>query len=426
MPFLATVRQSTSAAPPRRRRAAHARYAAHMSREGGHGTTATLSVGIVAFRWAAVAWMSALAVAARESFVREPLAWASLGVTAAWVGILTWRRSRPSAVSLWIDLGVSLGLLAVSAFVAPEGTIADRPLFAAAYPFAAVVGWGAAWGLGGGITAGALVAAGYLLTRPLNGTAWTELGGEDWQGLATGAVNFLIAGGAVGMASRLLRRSAEEVREATRQAIAAREHAARLVEREGLGRTIHDSVLQSLVLIHKRARELAAGGEVSEPEVTALGELAARQERELRGLLLRDPEPAPAGATSLRELLEAAAGDVAGVAPTISAVGSLWVPTAVGSELAAAAREALSNVAKHAAAGRTTVYAAIEEGEVVVAVRDDGRGFEYDEERLRSARRAGVLRSMKGRIEDLGGTVRIETGPGTGTEVEFRVPLGAR
>ena len=397
-----------------------------MSAGSGGGATATLAVGVLAFRWAAVGWMAILAVTGRESFVREPLAWASLAVTGTWVVVLTWRWSRPLSTALWIDLAVSLGLLAVSAYVAPEGTIEERPLFAAAYPFAAVVGWGARWGVAGGVVAGAIMAVGYVVARPLNGVPLEGMDGQGWPSLANGAVNFVIAGGAVGMVSRLLRRSAEEVRDATQQAIAAREHAARLVEREALGRTIHDSVLQSLAMINKRSRELAASDPVPASEVAGLGELASRQERDLRRLVLREPEPAPAGTASLRELLEAAAGDVDGVTPAVSATGSLWIPTALATEVVSATREALANVSNHASARHATVFAAIEDGNVVVAVRDDGSGFEYDEERLRLTKRAGVLRSMKGRIEDLGGTMRIETAPGRGTEVEFRVPLGAR
>ena len=388
----------------------------------GGTAVSTLETGILAFRWAAVAWMLALTVTGRVSFARPALAVGAVLATAGWVAALSWTAIRGRRLSLWIDLLVSVALLAVSAFVVPRGTVDDRSLFAAAYPFAAAVGWGAAWGVRGGLASGAVLAAVYVSTRPLNGVPLSTLASEDLQAMATGAVNFVIAGGAVGMVSRLLRRSAAEVREATAQAIAAREHAARLVEREALARTIHDSVLQSLALIRKRAREAAdRGGE----HVGTLAELAARQERELRALILRDPEAAPAGATSLREALEAAASDVPGVSPVVSAVGAIWVSSALAEAVTGAAREALVNAAKHAEAGRTTVFAAIEDGHVVVAVRDDGRGFNYDEHQLRASRRAGMLRSMKGRIEDLGGTMRVETAPGRGTEVEFRVPLGA-
>ena len=65
-----------------------------------------------------------------------------------------------------------------------------------------------------------------------------------------------------------------------------------------------------------------------------------------------------------------------------------------------------------------------EEGEqgLVVSVRDDGVGFVYEEDGLRSRGKFGLLESMKGRIEDLGGRMIVRSAPGSGTEVEFLIP----
>jgi signal transduction histidine kinase len=60
---------------------------------------------------------------------------------------------------------------------------------------------------------------------------------------------------------------------------------------------------------------------------------------------------------------------------------------------------------------------------ITVSVRDDGGGFAP--ERLDEAAergRLGVAQSIRGRIADLGGTVRITSAPGQGTEVELEVP----
>ena len=70
------------------------------------------------------------------------------------------------------------------------------------------------------------------------------------------------------------------------------------------------------------------------------------------------------------------------------------------------------------------MFAEAEDGWVTVSVRDDGRGFDYDEDRLRADGKVGMLKSMKGRVEDLGGRMRVTTAPGRGTEIEFRVPVG--
>ncbi|MFY9586848.1 MAG: ATP-binding protein, partial [Actinomycetota bacterium] len=91
-------------------------------------------------------------------------------------------------------------------------------------------------------------------------------------------------------------------------------------------------------------------------------------------------------------------------------------------ELAAAVREALANVAEHAHASRAVVFADEEDGAVVVSVRDDGIGFSYDEARLRAEGKAGVLKSMKGRVEEFGGRMLVRAAPGGGTEIEFRTP----
>ena len=65
-----------------------------------------------------------------------------------------------------------------------------------------------------------------------------------------------------------------------------------------------------------------------------------------------------------------------------------------------------------------------EAGVVTVSIRDDGPGMSAG--RLAEAAeqgRLGVAQSIRGRVVELGGTVRISTAPGQGTEVELRVPL---
>ena len=126
---------------------------------------------------------------------------------------------------------------------------------------------------------------------------------------------------------------------------------------------------------------------------------------------------------SLRTALRSAAFGVDGLDVTISAAGGLWLSAAQVEDVSGAVRQALENVRRHAGAKRATVFAEELEGELTVSVRDDGVGFVYDEERLRSEGKLGMLGSMKGRIEGLGGTMRVRTAPGRGTEIEFRLPV---
>ena len=124
----------------------------------------------------------------------------------------------------------------------------------------------------------------------------------------------------------------------------------------------------------------------------------------------------------MREALEAVSRNVDGVPVTVSAVGPIWLARGQADEVAAAVKEALANVAEHAHASRAVVFAEEENGQVVVSIRDDGVGFSYDEAALRSQGKAGVLKSMKGRIEEMGGTMEVRAAPGGGTEVTFRAP----
>jgi signal transduction histidine kinase len=238
-----------------------------------------------------------------------------------------------------------------------------------------------------------------------------------------GAFYYLSAGGATGVVRRVLVRSAAERARAIEEATRQRERAARLAEREALGREIHDSVLQALALIGKRGKELAARASVPGADVGELVELAGREERGLRALLSEPPAEPPIGMVSVRTTLEAAAFGVRGVPVTVSTVGPAWLPADEMECVAAAVRQALENVVQHARASRATVYAETMDGELLISVRDDGVGFEFDEPRFAREGKLGVLKSMKGRIEDLGGTMHVHSSSGRGTEIEFRLGL---
>ncbi|HZA79930.1 MAG TPA: ATP-binding protein [Actinomycetes bacterium] len=392
---------------------------------------AVLSLGILAFRWVSLAWMAVLALTAGE--LRRPwLAWATVAGLAVWTGWLTVARPRPAWPVLAADLALAAAANLVAGLVMPAGSVGERPYFAAGYPVAAAVTWGAARGVPGGLAAGLALGVSLAAGQLANGVDLLDAEPAVLLNLAGGILNFMLAGGAVGLVARLLERSAGQLRQATEETIGARERAARLAERESLARQIHDSVLQALTLVHKRGRELAAGGPVPAGQVAALAEMAAGQERALRALILRDPEDerspggAPGETVSLRAALEAVAGAEGSLPVTVGATGALWLPARHVEELAAAVRQALDNVVEHAGASRAALFAEEDGGTVVVTVRDDGRGFAYDERRLLAEGKIGLAKSVKGRVEQLGGTMLVSSRPGAGTEVELRVPVTAR
>jgi len=85
-------------------------------------------------------------------------------------------------------------------------------------------------------------------------------------------------------------------------------------------------------------------------------------------------------------------------------------------------QEALNNVAKHARATRVEIDIANRGHEVIATVRDDGRGFEP---RPRGVARSGGLglTTMRERAQILGGSLRIESRPGAGTELILTIPM---
>jgi signal transduction histidine kinase len=391
--------------------------------EGVRDESRSLVTGALVFRWVWLAWMAALAALGQDELARVWLAWVSIGAATVWTLWLTLTRASWNTAVLVFDVALCVWLILASALVVERNEIIlGRPFFATGYPLSAPLLWGAVRGPALGALTAAAMAAAHLLSRPLNGVALSELSPAQVQNVTGAMLNYFVGGVAVGLVARLLQRSTDAVRRANAETVKERELSARLAERESMARTIHDSVLQALALINKRGKELAASGSLDPDDVRQLAETAGKQEVELRALILRAPESAPTGTSSLRDSLEGAARGVDAIRVDVSTTGPLFMDAHTVTELSAAVRQALENVVEHAAAQRVNVFAEDEGGTLTITVRDDGRGFTYDEDRLRADGKVGVLKSMKGRLEDLGGTMEIRSSPGAGTEVEFRVP----
>jgi signal transduction histidine kinase len=384
-----------------------------------------LWAGILVYRWIALVWMVTLA-ATSSSFRSPVVAWLLIVGTIAWNVWWSLARAWTSPIARWIDLAISLVLISVSGVVQERGAVVgDHPFFATAYPVSSAMTFGAADGPAAGLGAALALSLGLVLSRPLNGVSVFGLTTGQVAGLGNGVVYYLAAGATIGLVSRTLRRSAAQIRAAEEAAAYERERAARFAERESLGRQIHDTILQALAIVTKRGKELAREPEVPGPEVGRLAAIAEEQERALRALIAREPEVAPAGSVSLRTVLQAATYGSTAPDVTVTTVDPVWLPAPFVDEVSAAVRQALENVAIHAGAAHTWVFGELDATTIVVSVRDDGAGFDYDEERLRADGKLGLLKSMKGRIEDLGGTMTLSSSPGAGTQVEFRLPDGA-
>jgi two-component system, NarL family, sensor kinase len=85
---------------------------------------------------------------------------------------------------------------------------------------------------------------------------------------------------------------------------------------------------------------------------------------------------------------------------------------------------ALDNIEKHANARHVEVQLRRRNGNIQLSVKDDGVGFEADQQWSRRSELGGLgLLGMHERALSVGGTLTVKTGRGTGTEIIVRVPL---
>ena len=198
-----------------------------------------------------------------------------------------------------------------------------------------------------------------------------------------------------------------------------------LEERQRLSRELHDSVTQSLygVSLYAEAGSRAlAEGDV-EPVATNLrdiGETTQEALGEMRLLLfeLRPPLLQEHGlAAALQSRLQAVEAR-SGLATEFVSEGEERLAPDTEQELYRIAQEALNNVLKHAHAAHVTLRLNAATNRVTLDMADDGLGFDPS---VQSTGGMG-LRGIRERVERLGGELRIESSPGSGTRVHVDVP----
>jgi signal transduction histidine kinase len=203
-------------------------------------------------------------------------------------------------------------------------------------------------------------------------------------------------------------------------------------DRERIARDLHDTVIQRLfatgLSLQGAVRLVAARPEAVERIQGAVDELDDTV-KHIRTVIF-GLDAGRAGGEGLRDqviaLLREAAGAL-GFTPHATFDGPVdtVVEKRTAAELLATLREALSNVARHAGARRVDVEVEVEVepaagGDVVLRVRDDGKGIPED-----AGGRGYGLRNMAERAERLGGRCSVAPADGGGTLVEWRVPAKA-
>jgi signal transduction histidine kinase len=215
------------------------------------------------------------------------------------------------------------------------------------------------------------------------------------------------------------RQREEELRDLSRRLIRAHEE-----ERALLARELHDDVTQRLALL---------AIEAGRAELTASGELQAQALRSVREGLVRISEDIH----SLAYQLHPAVLEELGLAAALRAECERLVsqgrvdlsleldplPEFVARDAALClfrvAQAALNNVTRHAGARAASVTLRQIDGGLLLAVRDDGVGFDPASQ---GTKMSLGLASMRERVRLVNGTLEIESAPGRGTAIIAWVP----
>jgi signal transduction histidine kinase len=359
-----------------------------------------LLTGIAVFRWLAWAWAVVLLVVNRselgEDAARPALALALVGA-ALLVTVVDTALLRADPARL-LTVPVVAGEVAVAAALevgdelAYNG-VAHPQTLGSAWPLAGVLTAGIAFRWRGGVLAGVAIGAARGVGEVLGPDPWTD---RDTVGVVSSVVLYALAGLVAGFVTDRLRQA--ERRISLAQA------------REEVARTLHDGVLQTLAVVQRRT---------GDPDLVRL---ARDQERELREFLYGTPGVLGGGGDLGARLRAAAARfeeRYGGTATVVVAPDTPPLPDRAAEALAGAVSEALANAGKHGGAARVTVYAEPADGDLFCSVKDDGAGFDP----TATTEGAGLGRSVRGRIAEVGGRVEVDGRPGRGTEVRCWVPI---
>jgi signal transduction histidine kinase len=192
---------------------------------------------------------------------------------------------------------------------------------------------------------------------------------------------------------------------------------AQAMERARIAREVHDAISQHLFGL----RMIAGGMRRASPDneqAEAIERITEAALRDMRALLL-DLRPASLDGTGLAPALQeicVAYRDRLGVSIDDD-LHDVTVPEPTGHALLRITQEACANAVRHGHAGQLAVSLIQRHGYVELAVRDDGTGFDV----AGPSAGAGLVH-IRDRAAEVGGTVTIDSTPGSGTAVTVRVP----
>jgi two-component system, NarL family, sensor histidine kinase UhpB len=195
-------------------------------------------------------------------------------------------------------------------------------------------------------------------------------------------------------------------------------------ERKRLARDLHDDVGQALTALKIQLESLARTGGARLDECVDTVQHTLERVRQL-SLSLRPPQLDDLGlAAALRSHLDRQAR-VAGLQAHFEVdEAPQELPSDAETACFRVAQEAITNVLRHARARNLWLRLFTAGGRLAISVRDDGRGFDLDAVRERSAGRGSLgLLGMEERMALAGGSFELRSAPGQGTILLATFPL---
>jgi signal transduction histidine kinase len=241
--------------------------------------------------------------------------------------------------------------------------------------------------------------------------AWPDLHSPSALTMFSTCGVIIVFGLVAALAAGMLFRAATQADHATVAALEAQRREAmaeaRDEERRQQFKVLHDNVLHTLESIARG--ELGIGTEQAR-------EKCMRDADYLRGLITGAADSIP---TDLGVALAGMGRDRSALGLRVNQQFDALprrFPNHVTQALTGAAREALNNVVKHAGTGEAWLSAYGDgAGGVTVTVVDRGRGFDPEA----ASTGLGLMRSVRHRVMEVGGKVRIDSAPGEGTSIEM-------
>ncbi len=196
-------------------------------------------------------------------------------------------------------------------------------------------------------------------------------------------------------------------------------------DRDRIAMDLHDGVIQSIYAVglnlESAAHDIATHPKAVSAQIDESIESLHSVINDIRGYIFQLQRPGLGG--DLGTALRALAGNVeksGGVPVHVDIDG---VPAAMGDDhrfaLYHVTQEALANILRHAQASQVSISLCASADGVMLVVEDDGVGFDASAD---AGDRHHGVRNMHARAEAVGGELAIESAPGRGSRIRFRLP----